>query len=888
MNFTLKDNGASLSPHVRTSPWNILGGQYSPLLWPMRETILDVATTPPGQVPASGDWVRVFHGHLGDRIKRNGAAVTCECRDLAKLLQDCWIEEVRQYGSEAGVPVATVLQAIMNDNMGADAPVLWVPQATSFMVKPYQVEYQSVWSALQAVAAQMGWFLGYRWDPGTGEFRLALVEPPRDKTAPDWAFTADDDIYTQDLDVSDTDVRNVVQIIYRNRTLNERRTVTVEDATSIAEFGRRAMGIEEGDTSLIDTESEARTMAALALGDLKDMTGSTSIDMPLFPAMDVFSTFTLENRQASDTVDFFAVDSVRHTLDFEGNKFRTAVIASRKVRGSRARWLRMQTRPGSAGDPGGGVTNQTPDPPTNVQAAFGGFHAAVSWDTVPAAGWHYRTRIEVWSGGVLRRTDYATDARYDYTYEYNSEDHGGQPVAQLVFRVAHENVLGTPSESVEVTAANTAPVSPVGFVMTPAPGTFTMSIDQPKVLDLSYVEFQLGLKADYSDALTVHRGPATHGVLVPITAVGTNYGRVRLVDIFGQAGPWATSSAVGQDVNHEPDTTPPAVPTGVAATGYADTQTDGSLMVGVNLVWDGVADADLASFVIQRREGTGGWSQLGTLAGTPGASGLYSDTAGLKAGVTYEYQVAANDATGNRSAWSASASVIVPGDTTPPGPPTGVGGAFVGNDAVFVWDPCPALDYSHSRAEFITGGVVRRAVHVGGNSYAYTLSMNEDDHASPVATVKVRVAHIDWSGNVSDTAEATVTRPGLGAPGQPTVKPMFGALWVELAPLGGAAGYFVHITPSDGAGNPLDGAVTAKIRVGRVTTYAYQASPGSYFLVAVSAFDVFGETPVCAPVEGGTLKLNASALEPGVIKSEHIEAGSITEAQVNWKTHLIF
>src|SRR5690606_41725115 len=66
-------------------------------------------------------------------------------------------------------------------------------------------------------------------------------------------------------------------------------SVTVQDDTSIATYGPRAMQIEEGDASLIDTPEEAERLANVALADLKDMTATTRIQMPLLPTLDVFS-----------------------------------------------------------------------------------------------------------------------------------------------------------------------------------------------------------------------------------------------------------------------------------------------------------------------------------------------------------------------------------------------------------------------------------------------------------------------------------------------------------------------------------------------------------------------------------------------------------------------
>lgn len=394
MTFTLRNDGDPLSPHVKASSWNLLNQQYSPLLWPMREVILDVATmvsrTTPGDTePGDTDWVRLFHGYLGDRIQVSGDSVTCECRDLAKRLQNCWIEEVRRYGSTVGVAAETVIQKLLDHNLGTGVVQLNCPQASGFMVQPYEVEYQSVWDAIQQVASQIGWFLGYRW---TGsDFKLTLMAPPRTKSTADWTFTAEDDIYVQDLDINDADIRNVVQVTYRNRATQRRRTVQVEDAASIAEYGRRAMGIAEADASLIDTEAEALALANAALADLSDMTGTTQVDLPLFPQMDLFTTFTTEYGRLSSTMDCYAADSVRHALDFEGGRFRTTVIASRKVVGARTKWLAMQTRPGAGEPPRPPESRIMPAPPTGLTVVAAGLedvsqvtlaYVDLAWDPV--------------------------------------------------------------------------------------------------------------------------------------------------------------------------------------------------------------------------------------------------------------------------------------------------------------------------------------------------------------------------------------------------------------------------------------------------------------------------------------------------------------------------
>jgi hypothetical protein len=87
-----------------------------------------------------------------------------------------------------------------------------------------------------------------------------------------------------------------------------------------------------------------------------------------------------------------------------------------------------------------------------------------------------------------------------------------------------------------------------------------------------------------------------------------------------------------------PDTTPPAVPTGVSATASGSTVTVG---------WTLGTDSDLAGYRVYRN---------GSQVGTTGVTSSWSQTA---ADGTWTYTVAAVDATGNVSAQSAGSTVTV-------------------------------------------------------------------------------------------------------------------------------------------------------------------------------------------------------------------------------------
>lgn len=220
----------------------------------------------------------------------------------------------------------------------------YCPVPSQFMITPYEVQYKTVWEAIQDIATQRGWYLGFKMV--NGEWKLSFLEPPRSKTTPDWTLTADDDIYTQDLTISAKDVRNLIKITYRDKSTGKRESVIVEDKASQARHGLMAMEIEEADTSNIDTEEEALRMANSALHDLSSQTSNTNINMPLFMDIDLFDIIAVENQFLSSTVDLFAVDSVSHS--WSKGKKRTDLICSGKVVGGKKRWLTKETRPGRA------------------------------------------------------------------------------------------------------------------------------------------------------------------------------------------------------------------------------------------------------------------------------------------------------------------------------------------------------------------------------------------------------------------------------------------------------------------------------------------------------------------------------------------------------------
>src|SRR5882762_9128267 len=202
-----------------------------------------------------------------------------------------------------------------------------------------------------------------------------------------------------------------------------------------------------------------------------------------------------------------------------------------------------------------------------------------------------------------------------------------------------------------------------------------------------------------------------------------------------------TSNAAG--TTPSVDTTLPSTPTGLTVAAAGST--------GANLSWSASTDNVGVTAYILLRNGV----QIAMPATT-----TYAD-AGLSAATTYSYTVAARDAAGNISPYSASVSVTTASvaDTTPPSTPTGLTGAAAGSTGV-------NLSWSASTDNVgVTGYIVRR----NGVQIATPATTTYADTGLSVGTYSYTVAARDAAGNISpDSTSVSVTLADTTAPTTPT------------------------------------------------------------------------------------------------------------------------
>jgi len=365
--ITRNKDRTSLSTLMKDSIYNnedggIVDSEFKPAINLVRKFKIETAIAEIGESIDESYWKTFEEGYI-DVINLENNPIILRCRGKGAYLEDKHIEEERAYGSESGVPVETVMNNILQDNDRGDVD-LKVPESPGWAITEYRQRKESVLSALNELAQQIGWEVRYKYYNPTDSIELVFYEPDRDPESIDWIFTPGDYIDVNDLTLDISEIRNKVRVVYsdfekedEDGNPGKRVSIEDEDLDSINEYGVRFMEISEASNSQINTEPEAQRLLDSALHDLKDPKATQEIETVLFFPVQLHDFYEFEpNGVHYDREQNFGVVGYRHQINLKDHESRTYINTTGRPNmsetgrpiGQHIQWHRREARPGLA------------------------------------------------------------------------------------------------------------------------------------------------------------------------------------------------------------------------------------------------------------------------------------------------------------------------------------------------------------------------------------------------------------------------------------------------------------------------------------------------------------------------------------------------------------
>ena len=345
-------------------------------------------------------------------------------------------------------------------------------------------------------------------------------------------------------------------------------------------------------------------------------------------------------------------------------------------------------------------------------------------------------------------------------------DRSVEPQARYRYRIElvdrRGEVLDTVDERIRVQEPRQV-APPRGVRVEDSDGVFRIDWDYPSYRGEPdpVVAFLVYRSEAGGEPARIHRAPVlriegylSHFDRTARDGVTYRYG-VQAINLIGRQSPIVYSEPVRRE-----DTTPPLVPMGLTA---VDTEE------GVVLLWNISPERDVVSYHLYRSDSLQGEYERVNTEPVPVDSPGYTDR-DIRRGVPWFYKVTAVHQAGNESPMSGSVTII-PIDTEPPGPVTGL--EYTVNAAKrsveLRWDPSPESDLhgyhvyrrrgagSYTR---ITGAPLEAA-----SKPVYLDSGFREEGLRPGDEYQYAVSAVDHSGNEGERSTVTVLMPDLVPPG---------------------------------------------------------------------------------------------------------------------------
>lgn len=344
---------------------------------------------------------------------------------------------------------------------------------------------------------------------------------------------------------------------------------------------------------------------------------------------------------------------------------------------------------------------------------------------------------------TLLRTENVTSALFVYSYDMNVADSAaaalGSPRRSLRFEVSVTDKLGrtSPVTSAIFTNPVPAPVMPSFEV-----NANTVHFTFPRSSDEDFAGYLIWRSTDngFDPLLSDNFVESAGNIVSMMGAPGqTYYYRFAAFDAFGKEGLSISAQVAIENGSIELDTTPPAVPTGLALTSAL---VDGAPML--TATWNANTEDDLLGYDVEIRQGAGNFVGFST------STNLYEWA--VRSGASYTVRVRARDKVGNPSAWSATQTIAGAADTVAPATPSGLVAQALFRSVWLKWAANTEADLSHYLVE-VSNGTTTTTFLASANEYVaqgLALGLEHD----------FRIRAVDTSGNLSAWTSVVFGTPG--------------------------------------------------------------------------------------------------------------------------------
>lgn len=547
-----------------------------------------------------------------------------------------------------------------------------------------------------------------------------------------------------------------------------------------------------------------------------------------------------------------------------------------------------------------------PATPANFTFTAEGTAFAASWDAVTtnadgSAINDFKEYILTFEAGSAVVEKHTTATSYTFDFETNRAIFGVAQgsITAFVQAVDQTGNRSTPSNSILV--ENPIPTTPSAIDVQAL--NDAISVDWEPVADDDLARYILSVSVNgVNGAYTqIYSGPDT-AFLYPTTLYDSDhFFKVHAVDVFGNPGGNAVSLGVRPTRPFSIDSTPPGVPTGLAA---IITNNPAGTAATATVSWNNAGDAN--GYQIRYRPvGDTTWFQV---SADEDASDIAIDISPYK---DYEFEIDAYDWQGNMSAWSASVTASPPANPVPSDVANVVMSASV--DSILVsWDAVADEDLKYYEVAFgtmatpSTGGVI---YNTGATALTISGLNSETTYYAQVRAIDNAGQPSNWSAAVNTTTGVFPTGgdpnsdgvPPASSP-TPTVTGGIGYLLVSWDAVSNAdlVTYEIHTSTASGF-TPSTSTKVAEI-AGTVAAIdrnpnGSQMAYGTTYYVKTIAKDMDGSAAPSAqgsgsPVRAGSNDIDITPSDIGAASQDDLDVTNqnVTNAQTaaNGKNQVIY